>query len=105
PEDRPGRVRPGAQRADHVDRPAVGTATRDGGHVRAEGRLERAGDRVAVEDRVEVFLGAGALVHHVLLIAQVPLGPNRSVRTRSGGSPSVTSPFAAVSTRAVGPQM
>ncbi len=40
-----------------------------------------------------------------LLVGHVPVGPKRSVRTRSGGRPSRTRALAATSTSAVGPQM
>jgi hypothetical protein len=79
--------------------------TRAGGHVGAEHGREQPPDGIGIDGKVDgrvVTHERDSLLHGRLLV-QVPVGPKRSVRTRSGGRPSRTSPLATTSTSAVGP--
>ena len=88
----PAHVRP--HRADHVHGAAMRAPTRHGRHVAAEQRLEQAGQRVPIELALEGRI-VTVVEHRGLLAGHVPVGPKRSVRTRSAGKPSRTRALAA----------
>src|SRR5438552_11811143 len=77
-----------------VDLAAARALGQDGRHVVSIDLGECPRHGVAVEDEI--------VVHR---FGHAPLGPKRSVRMRSAGSPTRSSPSAATSTSAVGPQM
>src|SRR5205823_9381385 len=85
------------QLGDDVFGPAVIAGLGSGGHLDAQDRRQRATGGIPVETGVTP-------VGHDPLLRHVPLGPKRSVLTRSSGSPIRTRAFAATSTSAVGPQ-
>src|SRR6267143_1989373 len=89
----PRRVDVRDEPADVIDLSAASAFGEDGGHVVAIDLRERPGDSVSVQHEV-VFLRCG----------HGPLGPKRSVLMRSAGRPMRSSPSAATSTSAVGPQ-
>src|SRR6266480_833598 len=89
----PGRVDVRDEPADRIDLSAPRAFGEHGRHVIAVDLGERARGRVAIQHEV------------VLRRGHDPLGPKRSVRMRSAGNPTRSSPSAATSTSAVGPQM
>src|SRR5207248_8542881 len=89
-----GRVDVREKSGDVIHLPAARALREHRGHVVAVDLRESSGDRVPVQHEVVVARCCHA-----------PLGPKRSVRMRSAGSPTRSSPSAATSTSAVGPQM
>jgi hypothetical protein len=86
------------QRSHGPFRPAAAATGHGSGRLRGQRFRQKTRDRVAVQPQIVRRL-------HLVLPFQLPVGPKRSVLSRSGAYPCACSSEAVASTKFVGPQM